>query len=196
MLFRSLDGFLATSLARTVVDVARSSTFREGVAIADAALHGLRDHTGRALRKPVDKGELLDELIAAGSRRGVAQARAVIDFADGASESPGESCSRVGFRILGLPAPLLQQEFRDRLGLIGFTDFWWPECRLMGEFDGGSKYTDLTFLRGRTPGRALADEKRREDRLRATGRGMSRWGWAIALSPPRLRVHLRDAGLR
>jgi predicted transcriptional regulator of viral defense system len=44
-----IDGLMATSLARTVLDVARSSTFREGVAMADAALHGVTDGGGRVL---------------------------------------------------------------------------------------------------------------------------------------------------
>lgn len=185
-----------TALPRTVVDLARTSTFRQGVSVADAALHGLFDGDGRVIRAPVSKEQLFDELMAAGHGRGVAQARAVIDFADGLSGSPGESCSRVGFMQLGLPAPVLQQAFFDRYGLIGYGDFWWPGSNLIGEFDGKSKYSDPAFLRGRTPEQALADEKRREDRLRAPGRGVSRWGWGVALSLPRLRTHLFDAGLR
>lgn len=191
-----VEGFHLTSLARTVVDVARSSTFREGVSMADAALHGLQDGSGRVIRPAIDKEQLFDELVAAGRGRGVARARAVIQFANGLSGSPGESCSRVGFSLLGLPIPILQQDFYDRSGLIGYVDFWWPDCTLIGEFDGEVKYTDPAFLRGRTPAQALADEKRREDRLRAPGRGVSRWGWGVALSLPRLRAHLRDAGLR
>lgn len=98
--------------------------------------------------------------------------------------------------LLGLPAPVLQEAFHDRLGLIGYTDFWWPQRNLIGEFDGKGKYRDPLFLRGRTPVQALADEKWREDRLRARGLRVSRWDWATAVSLPRLRAHLRDAGLR
>ena len=164
--------------------------------MADAALHGLIDDHDRVVRHPLHKEELLAELVAVGRGRGVAQARAVIEFATGLSGSAGESCSRVGFMLLGLPTPVLQQVFRDRSGLIGYADFWWPECNLIGEFDGEGKYTKPAFLRGRTPEQALADEKRREDRLRARGPMVSRWGWDVALSLPRLRAHLRDAGLR
>jgi len=189
------DGFLLTTLARTVVDVARMSSFRDGVVVADAALHGLEDAAGQVIRAPVDRGELEAELVSAGSGRGVAVARKVLEFADGDSGSPGESCSRVGIHVARLPAPVLQQPFYDWRGLIGFSDFWWPGWSLAGEFDGDSKYTDPQFLRGRSPQRALADEKTREDRLRTRVRGVSRWGWATALSPTKLGAHLRAAGL-
>ncbi len=193
---RVIDGLHVTSLRRTVIDVARTSSFREAVCVADAALSGAKDAAGAVTRDPLSKDELFEELVSAGRGRGVAQARAVVDFADGASGSPGESCSRVGMHLLRLPPPTLQQPFFDRNGLIGYTDFWWKHHRLMGEFDGASKYTNPVYLRGRSPARALADEKRREDRLRASGRGMSRWGWDVAMSLPMLRVHLVAAGLR
>jgi hypothetical protein len=191
-----IDGLQVTSLARTVVDVARTSSFLTAVCATDAALRGEQDARGGITRNPALKAELLEELIAAGRGRGVAQARAVIDFADGDSGSPGESCSRVGIHLLRLPPPILQQPFYDRRGRIGLTDFWWKHLSLMGEFDGAEKYTNPVYLRGRTPARVLADEKKREDRLRASGRGMTRWDWAIALSLPRLRDHLGAAGLR
>ncbi|MDJ0336491.1 hypothetical protein QMG83_14785 [Salinibacterium sp. G-O1] len=191
-----IDGLHVTSLQRTVIDVARTASFREAVCVADAALSGARDAAGAVTRNPLSKAELFEELVSAGRGRGVAQARAVVDFADGASGSPGESCSRVGMHLLHLPPPILQQPFFDRHGLIGYTDFWWKHHRLMGEFDGASKYTNPVYLRGRSPARALADEKKREDRLRASGRGMSRWGWAVAMSLPTLRAHLVAAGLR
>lgn len=190
-----VDGLVVTSLARTVVDVARSSPFRVAVCMADAALHGLRDAAGRTIRPPARKEQLFDELAAAGRGRGVARARAVIEFADGLSGSAGESCSRVGILLLGLPAPVLQQAFHDPRGLIGYADFWWPRSNLIGEFDGAAKYEDPTFLRGRSPAQALTDEKLREDRLRATGPRVTRWGWGTALSLSRLRTHLREAGV-
>lgn len=191
-----VGGLHVTSLARTVIDVARTSSFREAVCVADAALSGSRAAAGAVARSPLSKFELFEELVSAGSGRGVAQARAVVDFADGASGSAGESCSRVGMHLLHLPPPVLQQPFFDRDGLIGYTDFWWEDHRLMGEFDGETKYTNPRYLRGRSPAGALVDEKKREDRLRASGRGMSRWGWEVAMSLPMLRAHLVAAGLR
>jgi hypothetical protein len=191
-----LSGLRATTLARTVVDIARTANLREAVAMADAALHGLRDRSGRIIRAPISKDELLAELHDAGSGNGVVKARVAIEIADGASESPGESCSRVGFHLLGFTPPRLQVTFSDRFGVIGTVDFWWPEFNLIGEFDGAVKYDDPVFLAGRTPQQALHDEKRREDRLRALGHAVTRWGWSTATSLPRLKAHLLEAGLR
>lgn len=191
-----LGSFRVTTLARTVVDIARTATLREAVTMADAALHGLRDSSGRILRAPISKADLLAELGDARSGNGVVKARVAIEIADGAAESVGESCSRVGIHLLGLPAPRLQVSFSDRFGKIGTVDFWWPEFNLIGEFDGEMKYEDPVFLAGRTPRQVLHDEKRREDRLRGLGHGLTRWGWATATSLPRLRDHLRAAGVR
>ena len=98
--------------------------------------------------------------------------------------------------IAGVPAPQLQVELQGASGRWYVVDFWWPQFAHIGEFDGRFKYTDPEFLRGRTPERALLDEKLREDDLRAAGRGMSRWTWEVALSPNRLRQLLNAAGVR
>ncbi len=98
--------------------------------------------------------------------------------------------------LQGLPTPMLQQEFRDHRGLIGIVDFWWPEFGLIGEFDGLGKYTREEMLAGRSPAEAVVAEKLREDRLRALGPRVVRWGWETAISPPRLADTLRRAGLR
>ena len=92
--------------------------------------------------------------------------------------------------------PLLQVALVGASGARYIVDFYWPCLRLIGEFDGKSKYEDPEFLRGRTAAQALADEKYREDDLRAAGYSFSRWGWAVALSPARLATQLRRAGVR
>lgn len=185
----------ATSLARTVVDVARVAPFMVGVAMADAALAGLRDTRNRWIRHPVTKHELQATAEALGHAMGIVRCRAVIDFADGKSESAGESLSRVGIMQLGFPAPVLQQHFDDHLGSM-WTDFWWPEFNLAGEFDGHGKYLRDDYLQGRSTAQAVIDEKAREDRLRALGPMVTRWDWAVARSLPALRAHLLRAGLR
>lgn len=184
------DGLLVTALARTVVDVARATSLHEAVAVADAALRGSQPHELGPSRLPIELELLVAELTAAGRRRGVATARAALGMASASSGSAGESCSRVTMRLAGLPDPELQAEFRDARGLIGYADFWWPQFHLIGEFDGYIKYSDPRFLRGRTPEQALRDEKTREDRLRAIGPRVARWGWAEAFSPRVLRQRL------
>ncbi|WP_460525960.1 hypothetical protein [Conyzicola nivalis] len=187
-----LDGVMVTSLPRTLVDIAASAKTISSVPALDFALH-----EGRRGEKPplLARTELWD----AHSRRmpfaGHARARAAIDFAVTDADSPLESVSRVNFMEIGFPVPELQHRFDDHRGLIGFSEFYWPEHRLAGEADGKSKYTDPRYRRGRTLEQLLLDEKHRADRIRALGVSVSRWGWRTAIDPRALRAHLLAAGL-
>jgi hypothetical protein len=161
-----VSGHPATSLARTVVDLARCLPYEQGVAVADAGL---------ALR--VDPDLLLDAADQARSWRGGPQAGRVLAGADGRSESVGESFSRLTISQAGLPAPVLQFEVFDENGvLIGRCDFAWPERRTLGEFDGRVKYGRLRRP-GETVGQAVHREKLREDALRDQGWQLARWTW-------------------
>jgi hypothetical protein len=165
-------GFAVTSLARTVLDLARSVPFEEAVVVADAALRAQPDH-----REPLAPAALSAALARAARWPGTPAARRVIGFADGRSGSVGESRSRVAIAAAGLPAPVLQWEVRDRAGrLVGYTDFGWPEHRTVGEFDGRVKYGRL-LQPGQDPGDAVYAEKLREDRLRDLGLSVVRWTW-------------------
>lgn len=188
-----IDGLKVTTLARTLVDIGRSQRLSVAVAMMDAALSATAS-SGLA-RPALSHQSLLDELQRAHGARGRDRCADAIALADGASESPGESISRVGMHLLGLPAPVLQHEFRDSFGRM-IVDFWWPRFDLIGEFDGVGKYVRSEFQSGRSPGEVVVDEKRREDRLRALGPRVTRWGWDVASSPPALDAHLRSAGLR
>lgn len=110
-------------------------------------------------------------------------ARLVARLADAGCESPGESRSMFMFWREGLPRPQTQLTVRAADGaLIGRSDFGWLDHAHVGEFDGLFKYGRLNNRV--EPGQILVDEKIREDRIRATGLGMSRWTWAD-LSPRR-----------
>lgn len=192
----TIDGLQVTRLARTLIDVGRTRPLTLSVAMMDRALSrpysgSTAVHTERLVLADLDR-----ELRQATSARGTKRCRIAMDLADGNSGSAGESLSRVNIFIAGLPAPVLQHSFYDSFGLIGRVDFWWPEFNLIGEFDGLGKYARPELLTGRTPAQAVIDEKIREDRLRALGPRMTRWGWDIALQPHRLAAHLRAAGLR
>lgn len=128
-------------------------------------------------------------------RRGRRRAERAIAFADARSGSPGETLSRVRMWEAGLPAPELQVPFSDRAGRIGVVDFWWPQYDLIGEFDGVSKYVRDEFTGGRDPAEVVIAEKVREDRLRALGPAVARWGWSVAWAPYALQAQLRDRGL-
>lgn len=177
-----VDGIRATTVPRTVVDIARTSGFTAGVCAADAALR-----TGLTTLS-----ELAEEVERHRGRTGVGTARAVAGFADGLSGSPGESISRCLISNWEeIPTPRLQHEFRDVNGrFVARTDFDW-EGRLVGEFDGYTKYTGR-LLRGEDPGQVAWREKRREDDLRALGILVIRWVWADLQRPARLRALLRE----
>lgn len=193
--FECIQGIRVTSLARTVVDIARSLPFGVAVTMTDAALRCSAHPAPGAPPVSLSQQSLLDELQFIPMRHGTAKARAVIEFASGLADRPGESMSRVSMRRARIPAPELQVRLRGASGKTYFVDFFWREADIIGEFDGAAKYRDPEFLRGRTPHAALLDEKWREDDLRAAGHGMSRWGWEVATSPDRLRAQLCAAGV-
>ncbi|MBN9241080.1 MAG: hypothetical protein BGO97_15315 [Micrococcales bacterium 70-64] len=181
-----VDGVLVTPLARTLIDVGRTRPLAVSVAMVDA---------GRAVRG-IPRAELHELNRSLASPRGARRCSDAIALSDAGSGSPGESLSRVTMHGLGLPAPVLQQEFRDARGLIGYVDFWWPQFRVVGEFDGRGKYVSPDILDGRTPAQVVVDEKIREDRLRALGITVTRWGWDTARSPVALGRQLAAAGVR
>jgi hypothetical protein len=191
-----IDGILVTSLARTVVDVARSCDLAESVAIADVALHRSLVPVDDVPRVLIGIEDLRAEVALLPIPLGTAKARRVVEFADARADRPGESISRVNIHRARLTAPELQARLRGASGRVWHVDFWWPAFNLIGEFDGKAKYTDEKYLRGRTPAQVLYDEKIREDDLRAARHGFARWPWEVAISVPRLRAHLIAAGVR
>ncbi len=178
-------GLTVTSAARTVVDVARTSSLATGLAAADFAL---RAHLCTA-------GDLASEVDGLAPRSpGVRRARTVVGLADPRSMSAGESLSRAQMFRLGLPKPELQVPYSDADGLIGVVDFDW--AGLVGEFDGKVKYRVPERVDPVEAQRVLWLEKQREDRLRRRVKGLVRWDWAIAINDGRLLRRLAEHGLR
>jgi len=162
-----VDGRVVTSLARTVIDLARTLPFERAVAAGDGAL-----------RRGLTRARLDEALQQAARWPGARQARRVVAFVDGRSESAGESVSRVRIMEDGLPAPEPQREIRDPRGaLVARVDFGWEEHRTVGEFDGKVKYGAL-LKPGQTARDSVYDEKRREDAIRDLGWQVVRWNWA------------------
>ncbi|NQX29633.1 hypothetical protein HQQ81_19990 [Microbacteriaceae bacterium VKM Ac-2854] len=186
-----IDGFLVTSLERTLIDLARLASREDAVIALD---HALRPGPG-GQEAPVQRAALLARLATLRGVRGVKQARFVVAFADGGSGSPGESLSRLRMKDCGIPTPQLQVPHHDRRGLAGITDFGWTAFGLVGEFDGKVKYTRAQYLNGRTVEEVVLAEKVREDRIRATGPRMSRWGSDDLRSTHGLCAILSEAGL-
>lgn len=178
-----------TDVLRTTIDLTRDLPFAEGVVSADRALW-LKHPSGPLLTS--------EELISAAETvdgRGSARAVRAAAFATGASDSVGESRSRVSIHVLGFPPPELQARFVLSTGRDAYADFFWREYAHIGEFDGTGKYRDPELLRGRTPEEALIAEKDREDDLRRQVRGFSRWRTPALRQPRHLFDILTAAGL-
>ena len=171
-----INQFAVTSLPRTVIDMAATAPFGRAVCMVDAALR--RSENGEFRRvhgiRATDTPSLLGLLARLAPFPGVARAKLAIEFGDGLSGSIGESISRVNMHLADFPPPQLQVPFYDSDGLIGYTDFYWPDIRVIGEFDGRVKYGNATYARGRLPEEVVWAEKLREDRLRAQVRSLAR----------------------
>ncbi len=170
-----------TSLSRSLVDLAAETGFEPGVCSMDAALRS----------GAVCHADLARAVARRAGRTGAAHARRAVAFADGGSESVGESRLRVAISEVGLPRPVLQRLFQDERGrAIGRVDFWWPDANVIGEFDGLVKYRGTMGQ----PVEVLIAEKRREDRLRAlTGATVVRVTWRELDDRPALERSLRRA---
>ncbi|MBG6180381.1 hypothetical protein [Arthrobacter sp. CAN_A1] len=183
-----------TGKVATAVELALRFDFPWAVAVMDRLLN-TKPLAPESNARPATRDEVAHRigLLPTGPQR--RRATKVLDFADGRAMYPGESLSRVYMAQLGFPVPELQHEVVDHTGKSAWTDFYWKDQGLVGEFDGRGKYLKPEYLQGRTPAQAVIDEKLREDRIRSTGLRVVRWDWETAVSPPRLRAELLQAGL-
>ncbi len=165
-----------TTVARTVIDLARTLTFAEGVMAADSAIR----------RRLTSKSDLRAVLETCAGRRGVVQAIRVVEFANGNAESALESIARAGFDDCGLPAPALQVWIPGPTGdLIGRVDFYWEKYKTIAEVDGAMKYED--------PARAKA-QLRRDKKLREAGYQVVHFDWTeITTNPEQVAASIRAA---
>jgi very-short-patch-repair endonuclease len=153
-------GIPVTTIARTVMDIARTTGLMEGVVAADSAL---RTHA-------VVKVEFAIILEDCAQWKGVVQARKVLDFSDSRSESALESVARVRFAQFRIRPPGLQVNIRGAQGFIGRVDFCWEEYRTIAEADGALKYED----QGRERARA---QLARDEKFHDAGWGTFHFTW-------------------
>jgi very-short-patch-repair endonuclease len=167
-----IDGVPAVTVARAVIDVARTRPFVDGVVAADSALHAGLDP------------ELLNEALAdCAGWPGIRKARAVVAFADSRSESALESGGRWAMHLGGLPKPDLQ------VGIGPYrVDFFFPEHGTVGEADGLAKYRDES--------RDVAQAQHDRD-AEIVDRGLEvvhfNWADAFVRPPARLAARFRRA---
>lgn len=123
-----VDGVRATTVPRTLLDLACTESRATAVAAADAALHG----------GLTSAAELEDALAGAPCRRGLPAVRRAWACVDGRAESPGESLARLIMADAGLPTPqfviLAEKRREERLTELGWlvirliwADLWRPE---------------------------------------------------------------------
>jgi len=161
-------GTRVTSPARTLIDVACSSSFATTVVASDAALR----------RRLITPEALAAALTGTEHRRGAPAGRRALRFADGRCESVGESLLRVAMHQERLPEPELQIRIIGPDGtIIARCDLGYPQLGVLIEFDGAIKYGKLL-----QPGESAPDvvvaEKIREDRIRDQGYVVVRVAWA------------------
>lgn len=159
-LARTVGRLPVVAPARAVVEIGCRYGFAAGVAVADDALH-------RGLVTPAD---LTAAIEAVARWPGSATAGRAVAFADGRSESVGESRLRVIFQDCGLPAPVLQHVFYEAGEVVAVVDFFFPRFNTVVEFDGLLKYRE-------DAADAVVKEKLREDYLRSLGLEVVRVIW-------------------
>jgi len=163
------NGLPVTTVARTLVDLTRALSLRDGVVAMDAARH-----SGRV------RLEQLEEVLA--DCRGwpwIRRAASAVKLTDPAAESALESLSRMFFSAHDIPAPVTQFVVRSGQRFIARTDFWWEEPRVAGEADGLGKYAALADLHA---------EKLRQERIEALGIRVVRWTWNDIWKPAAARA--------
>lgn len=159
------DGTIATSPVRAAVETCTIASLESGMVLGSSLLR----------RDDVDREEL-EEMGARAERWQHARtARLAIRLSDGLLESVLEARSLFLMWRASIPRPELQHRFVLDGGRNAYVDFWWELFRHVGECDGAVKYGHLN-PHPDDPARVLIDEKLREDAIRSSPAGVSRWG--------------------
>jgi hypothetical protein len=171
-----------TSLLRTAIDVARTSSFPFAVATMDAAHRSLAIGIAQRREPWADERAAASD-VAAGveaarrmrlaldaqvSCHGMSRAVRAAAWADPGSETLLESLSRVRIRRARLPTPECGQLVRGASGREYWVDKLWRAQRVIGEDDGLVKYVTRDDL---------IKEKLRQEDLENAGHRFVRCGW-------------------
>ncbi|MEP6667436.1 MAG: hypothetical protein ABJA81_13390 [Nocardioidaceae bacterium] len=161
---------LKTTVAeRTVLDLSREYGYRTGLVAADAALHGgASSETLAALASALTTEPRAPVMTA------------VVAEADGRAQTPIETLSRVLLTDMGIDDLELQHVIHFPGGGHAEGDLYSPSLNHLFECDGRVKYQDQYDARGRlvTADEVVWLEKKREDKIRGLGIGVSRILWS------------------
>lgn len=131
-------GHRATAPAWTAVELARLLPRPRALATLDAALatgHCTQDELRTAAERQT-------------GRRGIVQARELVEIADGRAQSPMESETRLVLVDGHLPAPHLQLPICDADGVPRFyVDLAWEDVKVCVEYDGDEFHTGALAVR-------------------------------------------------
>ena len=156
-------GRRATSVPRTLRDLAVRLTLTESVVLVDEALR----------RRLTTVAELEEWVHTRAGRIGVPRLRRSLAHAEPLAESPMESRLRMLLVLRGLPRPQAQVSLTDVRGrFVGRPDLYYPEARLGIEYDG-TTHRD-----------SLAEDNRRQNLLLAAGIRLLRFTAADIYSAP------------
>jgi hypothetical protein len=161
------DGLLVTNSATCLWEAGITTSVEGGLVSFSDALH----------QEAVTRDELIEVGARFGQWPGSRKVRLALQLSDGLAESPGEARGLYLFWLFAIPRPVLQHEVYSSSGvLLGRSDYWWEEYRLLGEFDGMVKYR-RSWRQGEDPTQVVEREKVREDRMRDEAHGMVRYVW-------------------
>jgi very-short-patch-repair endonuclease len=160
---RTVRGWPATTIERSLLDLACQLSFVETVVVTDQALH----------LEMTDLAELERFATVKKGRAGIAQFRKVLAVAEPAAESPMETRLRMLIVSGGLPAPQVQVTIRSDVGdHIARADLYYRDARLVIEYDG------------ETHRESLAEDDRRQNRLIGAGHRLLRYTAADVYNRP------------
>ncbi|QDZ14896.1 hypothetical protein [Humibacter ginsenosidimutans] len=188
-----LDGTPSmTALPDTLIEVCRTAPFLTALNMVDQAL--LIDRFGS--RPPMTTpAELADAFQRRMPFRGSARVRTVLDFSDTHAESVFETLSRTTIAEEGFPTPVTQIEVILPDGTAVYSDFGWPEYRVLGEADGWGKYVNPRYPSAGSLEERVRAEKARDNALRRVEWMPAHWEWNDAWNRSPLTACLQDAGL-
>ncbi|GAA2748887.1 hypothetical protein [Amnibacterium kyonggiense] len=173
----------ATTLPRTVVDVASATALEEGVLAVSAAL--MRGIPREVLESAADR---------AAERRGSRRIADAVAMGHPGAESAAESRAWVSLMRSGFAVPELQHEMHLSRGGRASLDALLRRERVGIEVDGEQKYLDPSMAPDGA-GRAVLREKRREDEVRLGLRALVRPGWQQSGSASAMRALLGSVGV-
>ena len=133
---RTIDGIAVTTPERTAVDMARRYPFDAAVTAIDALANATRMNTS-------DIRQLADRY---SGRRGIPQARRVLQLVDPGAESPKESWLRLLVIRHGFPPPETQIAVHNEYGmLVAVLDMGWRDRKVALDYEGEHHRTPTRF---------------------------------------------------